>query len=171
LPQGALKTTINKVLGFTKKHTEQDLEKLLYIVKNEADLMKLSAYNSIYSMYKKAIKEDEPKLLDALLQAIREIVKYYLVTFNIHNAEIAFAEGFYYVHKCFKLNAENEEMKYLCHKRKVLLKETILIDKTLGFSYIVKKCFDKAYEKAFKYNKNDIELQYTDTKIKFTIKS
>ncbi|VVC24638.1 Tetratricopeptide-like helical domain [Cinara cedri] len=167
---GAAARLFNKVIGFTPKLKEYDITKLLDLILNDADLVKMAAYNKLFYLYKKQANttSDETKKLIAvaMIRSTTELIKYYSVVFNYIKVKIALADGLEYAKKCSKIkNAEAE-----CNKWKTMLIEAYVYRHKFAIDRISVQKFKEAYARAKKTNPDDKMINFLGTKVSCEVK-
>ncbi|XP_026804612.1 uncharacterized protein LOC113548122 [Rhopalosiphum maidis] len=157
-----------KAVGFVPAVNENDVSKLLYLISNDADLIKIGAFNKLNKLSKRVkLLENKKLIILAQLQATIELIKYYGIKYNCPKVKFTFAQGLYYAHKCQKLLKENPGE---CLKKKTQLLESFAFSHKVEQNRIMKYWIKKTIKEAEIYLGEDKTLQFIDTRIACEIK-
>uniref|UniRef100_A0A2S2P5L5 Uncharacterized protein n=1 Tax=Schizaphis graminum TaxID=13262 RepID=A0A2S2P5L5_SCHGA len=158
----------NKVIGFVPIIKENDIHKLLELVLNEADLIKIGALKKLSTLsYRNLSEKNKKDLIIAKLQATIELIKYYSVIYNWPKVNITFYQGLFYVYCCQKIYKDNPGE---CLKRKTQLLESFIFRHKIEINREMRRWLTKTSKEAEKYLKDDKTLQFINTKITCKIK-
>ncbi|XP_060834148.1 uncharacterized protein LOC132917427 isoform X2 [Rhopalosiphum padi] len=165
---GSIARNFNKVIGFVPIIKENDIHKLLELVLNEADLIKIEALKKLCKLsYRNLSEKSKKDLINAKLQATIELIKYYSVIYNWPKVNITFHQGLFYAYCCQKIYNDNPGE---CFKRKTQLLESFIFRHKIEINRGMRRWLNKTSKEAEKYLKDDKTLQFIKTKIACKIK-
>ncbi|KAE9534311.1 hypothetical protein AGLY_008401 [Aphis glycines] len=152
-----------KVVGYAPTIKENDTEKLEKMLLNEADLIKISAFNTINKLSKNSTA-NKKKFILLKLEGTIELIKYYGVVYNYPMVKITFAQGLNYVYQCRKLYEKNLGE---CLLKKIRLIESFIFSSKIEENRLMMYWFNKTKKEAEKYIKDDQKqiLKFVDVRI------
>ncbi|KAL4096483.1 hypothetical protein QTP88_021429 [Uroleucon formosanum] len=164
-----LARSFNKAVGFAPIVKENDVDKLLDLLANEADLIKLGVYRKLSKLYSSATTwESKKKLILAKIQATIELVKYYGVSRNCPKAKLIAAQGMYYVHICKKLFGEEKQGE--CLKKQIQLYTAFVFAFRIEINRFLRFFLNRTKRKVDKYLPDDKAIKFLDTKVACELK-
>ncbi|XP_060871257.1 uncharacterized protein LOC132945503 [Metopolophium dirhodum] len=153
----------NKAIGFAPIVKENNIEELLKLISDEADLIKIGAFRKLNKLSGTATTEEKKKkLVLAKLQATIELVKYYGTTWNCPKVKWTLAQGMYYAHSCVKLFGEDKQGE--CLRKKIQLFTAFMFTYKLEINRFTKFFLNRMNAQANKYLPGDKTLKFINTK-------
>lgn len=153
-------------IGYAPIIKENDTQKLEKILHEEADLIKISAFNRINQL-SNGPNANQKKFILLKLEGIIELIKYYGVAYNCPMVKFTFAQGLYYVYRCRQIHGKDRGD---CLLKYVRLLESFIFSHKVEENRIMRYWFKKTKEEAEIYFKNDPRIQYVDARIACEIK-
>ncbi|XP_050057559.1 uncharacterized protein LOC114124271 isoform X2 [Aphis gossypii] len=166
---GCIYRNWKKIIGFAPIVKDlNDIHKLLDLVLNEADLIKIGAFRKLNMLPFSALNEEGKKdLISAKIQATTELIKYSSVKLNWPKVNIIFQQGLFYAYWCGKIFKDSPGE---CFKRKTQLLETFIFRHKFEINRGMRRWLVKTSKEAENYLENDKTLQFINTKIACKIK-
>ncbi|XP_027838687.2 uncharacterized protein LOC114120835 [Aphis gossypii] len=151
-----------KAIGYAPTIKENNTEELERMLLNEADLIKISAFNRINQLSKTTANKKNLILLK--LEGTIELIKYYGVAYNCPMVKITFAQGLYYVYRCRILHGKDLGE---CLLKKIRLIEAFIFSSKIQQNRLMRYWFRKTKEEAAKHIKDNqnLILKFVDTRI------
>ncbi|XP_025195458.1 uncharacterized protein LOC112594720 [Melanaphis sacchari] len=160
-----------KVVGFAPAIKDNvSVPDLLKFMSDDADLVKIAAFNRINKMFDKSKSfEDKKELILAKIQGTIELIKYYGLKYNCPKVKFTLAQGLYYVHICHQYHKKDPGD---CFKKKAMLFEAFIFthktEDTRLMRYWIKKTMNNA--KTHLKNKDDDTIEFIETRIACELK-
>ncbi|VVC24637.1 Tetratricopeptide-like helical domain [Cinara cedri] len=152
---GLVKFITKHVGGSSGKLTEDNVDKLVKLVLNDADLIKLAAYKKLVFLYKNAKSDEDRKpLIYGIIKSATELIYYYFAENKGSKAKTIFKEGQSYANKCIQITNE----KGPCLKWKALLDASLFFNLMKEKDTSLKKEFTRvanSYKSAVEHLPND----------------
>ncbi|KAL5242373.1 hypothetical protein ACI65C_009783 [Semiaphis heraclei] len=146
-----------------------DYNRLLDLLSNEADLIKIGAFKKLNRMFNSATNNEvKKKLVLAKLQATVELVRYYGAVGNWPMTKYTFGQGLFIAHECARLQKDNAGE---CLKKKTQLYIAAILCNGREINRIARFYLNKSAKDTNKYlGKGDITLHFLDIKMSCEVK-
>ncbi|XP_025423385.1 uncharacterized protein LOC112692807 isoform X2 [Sipha flava] len=146
-----------------------DIDKLVQYIMNEADVIKIAAYNRLKELYRNKSRNEQMNYLVPFMQSAIEVVKSHGANNSLMGIKHTYLDAIYYTYKCLK-GEKNAKERARCYKWRALFLAACFFSNKIKQCFFIRHSFNSAYREAIKIYTDDKMLKYARIKIACKVK-